>query len=151
MFGYSNYSRKNFRHNLLNYYQVPSFDGSARGSILGGAGIGVSSASKYPELAAKAALALCSPEIQGGEYLTGGGQPADISAWQAAKSNLLSSDFFKNTLSTLEGAWVRPRILGWPELQFSVGHLIAKVLAAKSYSSQNLQEIEDSYNKFIRE
>jgi multiple sugar transport system substrate-binding protein len=84
MFGYSNYSRSNFRKNLLKYYQIPSFDGLARGSILGGAGVGISSASKNPELAARVAMALCSPEIQVGDYLTGGGQPGDVSVWKTA-------------------------------------------------------------------
>jgi multiple sugar transport system substrate-binding protein len=151
MFGYSNYSRDKFPKNLLKYYQVPSFDGRARGSILGGAGIGISSASKNPELAAKAAMALCSEEIQVGDYLTGGGQPGDISAWKSPSANALTADFFANTLSTMQGAWVRPRILGWPELQFSVGNLIAKILHQRLFTAQDLQDIEDSYDKFIRE
>lgn len=151
MFGYSNYSRRNFRKNLIKYYQIPSFDGQARGSILGGAGIGVSSASKNAELAARAAVALCSHEIQAGEYLAGGGQPGDVSAWKNQSANALTADFFINTLSTLEGAWVRPRILGWPELQFSVGNLIAEILSARVFSDRDLQEIEDSYRKFIRD
>jgi multiple sugar transport system substrate-binding protein len=151
MFGYSNYSRKNFRKNLIKYYQIPSFDGQARGSILGGAGIGISSASKNPELAARAAVALCSPEIQAGDYLVGGGQPGDVSTWKNPSANVLTADFFANTLSTLEGAWVRPRILGWPELQFSVGNLIAKILNTRVFSDRDLQEIEDSYREFIKD
>ena len=151
MFGYSNYSRKNFRKNLIKYYQIPSFDGQARGSILGGAGIGISSASKNPELAAKAAVALCSPEIQAGDYLVGGGQPGDVSTWKNPSANVLTADFFANTLSTLEGAWVRPRILGWPELQFSAGNLIAKILNTRVFSDRDLQEIEDSYREFIKD
>jgi multiple sugar transport system substrate-binding protein len=151
MFGYSNYSRKNFRNNLLKYYQIPSFDGLARGSILGGAGVGISSASKNPELAARVAMALCSPEIQVGDYLTGGGQPGDVSVWKDAGANALTADFFANTLSTLEGAWVRPRILGWPELQFSVGNLLSKILNTKVFSAQDLQAIEDMYPQFIKE
>jgi multiple sugar transport system substrate-binding protein len=151
MFGYSNYSRQNFRKNLLKYYQIPSFDGKARGSILGGAGIGISSASKHPELAAKVAMALCSQEIQGGDYLIGGGQPGDLSAWKSPSANSLTADFFANTLSTLEGAWVRPRILGWPELQLNVGNIIAKILNAKAFSQGDLQEIENSFLKSIKE
>jgi len=151
MFGYSNYSRKNFRKNLLKYYQVPSFDGRARGSILGGAGIGISSASKNPELAARVAMALCSEEIQSGDYLIGGGQPGDISAWKNSSANTLTADFFTNTLSTLEGAWVRPRILGWPELQFNVGNIVAKILQERVFTARELQDIEASYEKFIKE
>jgi multiple sugar transport system substrate-binding protein len=151
MFGYSNYSRKNFRKNLLKYYQVPSFDGRARGSILGGAGIGISSASKNPELAARVAMALCSEEIQSGDYLIGGGQPGDISAWKNSRANTLTADFFAYTLSTLEGAWVRPRILGWPELQFNVGNIVAKILQERVFTARELQDIEASYEKFIKE
>lgn len=151
MFGYSNYSRRDFRRNLLNFSQIPSFDGQARGSILGGAGIGVSSASKSPEEAARAALALCSEQIQINEYLIGGGQPGHLAVWNNSGANALTADFFANTLSTLKGAWVRPRILGWPELQFSVGNLLARILSKGAFSDQDLQEIQDSYERFVKE
>jgi multiple sugar transport system substrate-binding protein len=151
MFGYSNYSRRNFRKNLLKFFQIPSFDGQARGSILGGAGIGISSASRNPQDAARAAFALCSQEIQTGKYLMGGGQPGHLSVWKNQAANALTADFFANTLSTLNGAWVRPRILGWPELQFSVGNLLARILSTGRFANQDLQVIQDSYGKFIKE
>jgi multiple sugar transport system substrate-binding protein len=151
MFGYSNYSRRNFRKNLLKFSQIPSFDGQARGSILGGAGIGISSASRNPQDAARAAFALCSQEIQTGKYLMGGGQPGHLSVWKNQAANALTADFFANTLSTLNGAWVRPRILGWPELQFSVGNLLARILSTGRFANQDLQVIQDSYGKFIKE
>jgi multiple sugar transport system substrate-binding protein len=96
-------------------------------------------------------MALCSPEIQVGDYLTGGGQPGDVSVWKDAKANELTADFFANTLTTLEGTWVRPRILGWPELQFSVGNLLSKILEIGAFTARDLQEIEDSYGEFIKE
>lgn len=43
MYGYSNYSHKGFRKHRLVYEDVPSFDGQASGSQLGGAGVAISS------------------------------------------------------------------------------------------------------------
>ena len=151
MYGYSNYSRDNFRKNVLVYDDVPSFDGRATGSQLGGAGIAVSAASRDPQSAGKAARLLCLPEIQATTYGLHGGQPGNLVAWKDNILNRGSANFFRNTLRTLEGAWVRPRVLGWPEVQYQSSLVIHKCLVERKLNRSDVAEIAAMYTKYVKE
>ena len=151
LYGYSNYARKGFRKNQLKYDDVPSFDGRATGSQLGGAGIAISSKSINPELSAQVAFLIASPAIQSTTYVEGGGQPGNLLAWKNASANEITCDFFINTLRTLERAWVRPRLLGWPEIQFAASQIIHKILLNRSFSNSDIDELDFCYEKFVRE
>lgn len=143
LFGYTNYSRSGFRRAALSYDDIPSFDGRASGSTLGGAGIAVSATTQHPRQAISAAIALAGSGLQSGPYLTGGGQPGNLRAWRSGSANQLTSQFFRNTLRTLEGAWVRPRVTGWPALQLELSHLVRDAVIARSVSSDLLDRLEE--------
>jgi len=151
MYGYSNYSKKGFRNHLLAYDDVPSFSGEANSSQLGGAGIAISSKSQNPELAAQIALLLSSPDIQSSAYIDAGGQPGNLAAWKSARVNASSHNFFSNTLRTLERAWVRPRIFGWPEVQFASSQIIHGALTAKKFTLSDIDAIENTFATYIKE
>jgi multiple sugar transport system substrate-binding protein len=142
LFGYTNYSRPGFRQQLLAYDDLPSFDGQSAGSTLGGAGIAVSASSRQPELATAVAATLAGAEAQQGPYTTGGGQPGNLRAWRSDADNEATRGFFRNTLRTLERAWVRPRVLGWPELQFALSHLVRDAILAHRVDGVLLDAIE---------
>lgn len=151
MYGYSNYSKPRFREHLLAYDDVPSFNGEASGSQLGGAGIAVSKKSKEPVLAAKIALLLSSPDIQSTSYVDAGGQPGNLAAWKSARVNQSTHNFFSNTLRTLERAWVRPRIYGWPEVQFATSQIIHTILTTKKFTLSDLEAMENTFTTYIKE
>ena len=151
MYGYSNYSRDGFKKNILIYDDVPSFDGQASGSQLGGAGIAISSASANPKAAAIAAFYLSEPGIQSSVYGRAGGQPGNLVAWKNHALNQITRNFFENTLRTLERAWVRPRILGWPDVQYQSSLIIHEILKKKSYTSGDITAIQGTFDKYILE
>lgn len=151
MYGYSNYSREGFRKHILIYDDLPSFDGRATGSQLGGAGVAVSSKSKNPKAAAEAAMLLSLPDIQATTYGLGGGQPGNLIAWKDQILNDVSNNFFRNTLRTLENAWVRPRVLGWPDVQYQSSLIIHKCLVEKKVSKKDVEEIASTYDKYVKE
>lgn len=151
MYGYSNYSREGFRKHVLVYDDLPSFDGRATGSQLGGAGVAVSSKSKNPKAAAEAAMLLSLPDIQATTYGLGGGQPGNLIAWKDQLLNEVSNNFFRNTLRTLENAWVRPRVLGWPDVQYQSSLIIHKCLVEKKVSKKDVEEIASTYDKYVKE
>lgn len=142
LYGYTNYSREGFRTTVLAYDDVPSFDGTAKGSQLGGAGIAVSAYSKNRRLAGEIAAHLASAEAQNGPYTEHHGQPGNVRAWLSPRMNGLTHNFFRNTLRSIEGAWVRPRLVGWPDFQFDVSHVIHRVLMNKRFSSEDWALIE---------
>ena len=151
MYGYSNYSRANFRKHLVHYDDVPSFDGRASGSQLGGAGIAVSSASKNREAAAKSATLLALPKVQTTTYGPNSGQPGNLTAWKSHHLNQISNNFFGNTLRTLERAWVRPRILGWPDVQFQSSLVIHDMVTSKKVTSAGISSLNAIFTKYIQE
>ena len=104
-FGYVNYASKPGVPHLL-FANVPT--PRSAGALLGGAGIGVSAQSKHRQEAIDYALFLCSPDYQRGDYVTAGGQPGSLSAWQDEAVNGSSRDFFKSTLRTIQSSYLRP-------------------------------------------
>ncbi|MES2093562.1 MAG: extracellular solute-binding protein [Actinomycetota bacterium] len=142
LFGYTNYSRAGFRPRLLAYDDIPSFDGRAGGSTLGGAGVAVSSSTRHPQLAVAAARLLAGAEAQVGSYTLGGGQPGNLRAWRSDSANRATEGFFRNTLRTLERAWVRPRVLGWPDLQLALSHLVRDAIIDRRVDGTLFDRIE---------
>ncbi len=151
LFGYTNYSRPGFRQRVLAYDDLPSFDGRATGSILGGAGISISASTRHPALAAAIAATLAGAEAQVGPYTLGGGQPGNLRAWRSDAANEATRGFFRNTLRTLERAWVRPRVLGWPELQLALSHLVRDAILARRMDTTVLDAIARLPELYLRE
>lgn len=151
LYGYTNYSRVGFRENLLQYSDVVSFDGRATGSQMGGAGIAVSSSSKHPELASQVAAFLALAPAQMGAYTVGGGQPGNLRAWLSPELNELTNNFFRYTLRTLENAWVRPRILGYPDYQLAFSLVVSEALTARKFTEATLNELESLSDVHLRE
>lgn len=149
LYGYTNYSRVGFRTKVLHYDDVASFDGRATGSQLGGAGIAVSSATEHPELACKIAVYLASAEAQRGPYTERGGQPGNLRAWLSPQTNDITGNFFRNTLRSMEGSWVRPRVIGWPNFQFDTSQVIRRILTNKKVTSADWAELREIEQRLI--
>src|SRR5258708_28185491 len=109
-FGYVNYASRG-EAPYLRFADIPA--SPPIGSLLGGAGIGVSALSKERDAAAEYALFLCSGEFQRGEYVAAGGQPGMLSAWTDAAVNRATHDFFSDTLATLQGSYLRATCPGF--------------------------------------
>lgn len=113
LFGYVNYSINGEYKNLINFYDAPLEQNGKTSALLGGAGIAISSCSKLKSEAAKFIEYVSSEEVQKDNYFYYGGQPSHLKAWLSERLNKDSNDFFKNTFSTLDNAYVRPRFPGW--------------------------------------
>ena len=143
LFGYSNYSRAGFRTHRLTYTDIPASREGVRGSLLGGAGIAVSAASKHRQEAIDYAFWLDSAAVQEGVYYDGGGQPGNAVAWESDRTNADSLDFFRGTRATLEGAYLRPRFIDYIELQNDLSEYINAALRGR-LTDDRLREILDA-------
>jgi multiple sugar transport system substrate-binding protein len=119
-FCYTNYSRAGYAPQLVRFATIPGVGGS----ILGGAGLAVSARCAHAEAACAYAAWICSATIQRTLYVENGGQPGNVAAWKDDAANRLTSSFFRDTLPTLESAWVRPRDRWWPAFQDEAGHVV---------------------------
>jgi multiple sugar transport system substrate-binding protein len=141
LYGYTNYSRVGFRSKILVYDDVPSFDGKASGSQLGGAGISVSSYTQRPEDSIAVARYLASAEVQNGPYTERHGQPGNLIAWLSPTMNRATNQFFRNTLRSIERSWVRPRMVGWPDFQFDLSQVIHRSLLRGSFAQTDWDDM----------
>jgi multiple sugar transport system substrate-binding protein len=85
--------------------------------------------------------------VQRGIYFTAGGQPGHRAAWDDEAVNAASSDFFRDTLAALDRAYLRPRYLGFMEVQERSGELIHDWLAEGGSPDALLDQLDDLYRK----
>jgi multiple sugar transport system substrate-binding protein len=116
-YGYSNYSRPGYAANILHAGGLVSFNGAPLRSTLGGAGLAISSTCKHAGHALAYAEFVAAPSVQKTLYAQSGGQPGHRSAWLDPALNTAATNFFANTLPTLDGAWMRPRFPGFIAFQ----------------------------------
>ena len=147
MFGYSNYARPGFAPHIVGFKNIPSVRPEPSGSVLGGIGLAVSAYSEHRQVAIDYALFVATEECQRGIYFESGGQPGHRGAWTDPKVNQRSSDFFKDTLRTLDLAYLRSRHTGYPEFQGRAGETISAFL----WSDGNAREALNTINRLYKE
>lgn len=143
-FGYSNYSRPGFRRRRLKYVDIPCGVTGVSGSMLGGAGIAVSSSASDLHAARSFAFWVASADTQRGIYYDGGGQPGNAAAWSDERLNADSLDFFRGTRATLEGAYVRPRCAGYIDFQDRVAPWVTATLRGELRDSVLIKQMNDA-------
>jgi multiple sugar transport system substrate-binding protein len=128
VFGYTNYARAGFRPQRLCFGDIVTIGAAAdgpRGALLGGVGLGVSARSSNVAAAAEFALWVAGAEVQRTTFYAGGGQPAHVAAWDDATLDAQAGGFFSGTRTTLERAWIRPRMPGfvaWQNASLPIVH-----------------------------
>ena len=151
LFGYSNYQRPGFREYLLQFGDfLEGAPGKGPvGSTLGGTGIAVSSKSSNPALAVQVARLLTDPAVQSTIYVTEGGQPAARSAWTGDLANGLTRGYFRDTIATLEGAYVRPNRNGMELFQPAAGELLHHHLRARTDRSATIDQLRRLFEESV--
>ncbi len=148
LFGYSNYARPGFRPNLVRFAGVPTVGGGEpRGGILGGAGLAISARTVHPDAAAAYAAFTASADVQRTVYFEGGGQPGNRAAWLDDAVNAASSGFFRDTLGSLDRAYLRPRYVGYMEVQERGGELVHVWLHEGGSADALLDRLDDLYRR----
>lgn len=145
-FGYSNYSRAEFRSSLLRFSATPQTDGPGRGGVLGGAGLAISARTALPDAAADFAAYAASGAVQSGVYVASGGQPGHIDAWTSDEVNGYCGNFFADTLGAIESAYLRPRYDGFMEFQDRAGAMLHQAL----FSGETAQEVLPRLERLFR-
>lgn len=117
-YGYSNYARRRYAAHRIEFGGLLSLNGSAPlRSTLGGAGLAISIHCRQRDAALQYVQFTSSAATQCGVYFDAGGQPGHRQAWLDAETNRIGHDFFRNTLATLDQAFLRPRFDGYLRFQ----------------------------------
>ncbi len=147
IYGYVNYAMPGFRERLIRFADIPVGAAGVAGSALGGTGIAVSAFSKNPEAAIDFAYWIASSDVQKGLYAASNGQPGHATAWEDDTVNAATSDFYRDTRATLEGAWVRPRHDGYMPFQEAASERINKGLL----DNEKAEVVIADLNRLFRE
>lgn len=150
VFGYVTYSAATPGRHRLRAVDAPRWrPDRPPGSVLGGTGLAVS-ARVIDHGAARAHLRrLTSIEVQTRLAPRVGGQPSARALWGAPQANHKSDDFYRNTLATLEAAWVRPRRPGWIELQNRASAVIRNGLLDSAAAPRIVTALNDIYRRWL--
>ncbi len=128
-YGYSNYARKGYARRLLQFGDVCRVLGDQRPpTTLGGTGLAISAACPHRETALEYVSYIASADCQRTIYVQSGGQPGHRSAWTDEETNRATHDFFRNTLPTLDRAYLRPRYSGYIQFQDQAGPAVHRFL-----------------------
>ena len=144
-FGYSNYARGEGSPRLrFGNIAGPGKDPSA-GSILGGAGCAITKACEHVSAAITYLQYVHAPSHQRGLYFDCGGQPGSRSAWTDSRTNASCANFFKDTLGTLDKAYLRPRFDGFIPFFEDAGRTINSFLRNDISARSTVQRLRSSY------
>ncbi|KJQ53266.1 hypothetical protein [Microbacterium sp. SA39] len=139
VYGYVNYSSP-----ILAFGPAPAFAGRI-GSTIGGTGIAVTRRSA-PSAALLAHLGrLLSAEAQTVFIPQHDGQPGLRAAWTDAAVDAAAHGFYSATFSTIEAAWVRPRLAGYIPFQSAASALVRSVIVGERSADEALDEIEERF------
>jgi multiple sugar transport system substrate-binding protein len=128
-YGYSNYCRQGYVDHTLKVGGLISLDNRRPcRSTLGGTGLAISYRCKEKLLAASYAQFVASPECQTTLYFDSGGQPGYRKAWLSQEVNQRSNNFFADTMSTLDAAYLRPRFEGYMHFQEQASLIVHQYL-----------------------
>ncbi|WP_437919023.1 ABC transporter substrate-binding protein [Sphingobacterium sp. LRF_L2] len=147
-YGYSNYARKGYARKQLHFHDLVSLaDNGPMISTLGGAGLAVSARSKHIDVAVDYARFVGDPAVQSSLYVENGGQPGHLKAWESDVVNERTADFFRNTLPTLQRAFLRPRYFGHMHFQDHAGDVVVQYLKEGGDEQNVLAELNRMYKE----
>ncbi|MBS0664245.1 MAG: carbohydrate ABC transporter substrate-binding protein, partial [Verrucomicrobia bacterium] len=144
-YGYSNYARPGYAAHVLRFGGLVGHRGRRLRATLGGTGLAVSARCREPAAALAYAARVAGADWQRTLYFDAGGQPAHRAAWTDAEVNRRSNGFFRDTLATLDEAWVRPRYPGYPGFQDRGGEIVRDFLLGRSDTGAALAALDLAY------
>lgn len=149
-YGYSNYSRSGYSKNLLHFYDLVKLNGQPMISSLGGTGLAVSSFSEHLSEALQYAEFTGSSQVQQNIFADNGGQPGHLQAWKSERINGITHDYFKNTLPSLERAFLRPRYAGHMYFQDHAGDVVRDYLMKGGDEKEVLAAMDALYVESLK-
>ncbi|WP_096086318.1 extracellular solute-binding protein [Agaribacterium haliotis] len=147
-YGYSNYAKPGYARKLLKFADTVSLPGTDRlCTTLGGTGLAISAKSANKDIAAKYAEFVANEAMQSGFYIEFGGQPGHRKAWTCDYANETTDNYFKDTLPTLDRAYLRPRYHGHMFFQDNSGAPIREYLMNGGDEQELLNKLNELYVK----
>jgi multiple sugar transport system substrate-binding protein len=144
VYGYVTYQSAG--RDQLRAVDAPSWEpGGRRGSVLGGAGVAVSSWCRRLGAARSELRRLMAPAAQVEAYAAVGGQACLVRAWEDARVDRLVKGFYRATRATVDQAWVRPRWPGYISFQRQGSEVVREGLRSGEAASSVLAALDRAW------
>ncbi len=150
LFGYTNYSRNGYSKKIVSFSNSPRNPKIKVSTILGGVGLAISTHCKHEDLALAYVYYVANAKTQTGIYTEIGGQPGNLVAWLSETNNQLCNNFFKNTLETMNKAYLRPRHVGWNQFQEQGADLLHNGLIKNKSSHILIKKLNKLYQSIVQ-
>jgi multiple sugar transport system substrate-binding protein len=144
-YGYSTYAQPTYADPPLKFGGLVTLDGRRLRSTLGGTGFAISRRCRDLDLAVSYARFVAGPDCQRGLYTRVGGQPGHRGAWLDPVVNAAAGDFYRDTLPTLDEAYLRPRYHGYVPFQDRAGGVVHAYLRDGGDPRRTLAELNRHY------
>jgi multiple sugar transport system substrate-binding protein len=129
VYGYVPYATTMEGRRRIAFSEAPRMaPGGRRGSVLGGTGIGLTRRARPSRALVRHLSWLMSREAQSTFIPEHSGQPSNRAAWTDDAVNRAAGDFYRATLATAEGAYLRPRFDGWIAFQTEASERIREAI-----------------------
>jgi multiple sugar transport system substrate-binding protein len=149
-YSYNNYSRRGYAAHLLTFHDtVRVAQGANFRSVLGGTGLAISTRTAALGVALDFLQFVAGVDCQRSLYVEHGGQPAHRIAWLDPEANRLTTEFFRNTLRTMEEAYVRPRYCGFIGFPEGAGLPLVRYYRQGGKPDVVLDEMDEIYRQSI--
>jgi multiple sugar transport system substrate-binding protein len=124
-YGYARYAEPELGRHRLAWSAAPGWQDGPEGSVLGGTGLAVSrhSAERLDDIRAYV-RAFLADDVQSDLVPASGGQPAHLAAWDSPSVDRRWGGYYSATRSSVESAWIRPRLPGWIGFQDRASELV---------------------------
>lgn len=149
-FGYTNYARAGAERRLRFGDIVAAGRQGPAGTLLGGAGFGVTSRCAHPAEAAAYGLYLCHPDYQRTHYFDDGGQPGMLQAWTDPRCDAETDGFFTGTLRTLTSAYLRPRMPGFVHFFEEAGKQVNAFLEGRGDIDRMVRRLNEDFQSVCK-
>ena len=144
-YGYSNYARNGYSDHPLLFTDTVVVDpavGLRCRTTLGGTGLAISARCAQIEQAVDYARFTANPRIQRTLYFETGGQPGHRLAWLDDEVNRRTHDYFRQTLPTLDRAYLRPRFAGYLDFQDRAGDTVREYMMDGGSAADTLRQMK---------
>jgi len=144
-YGYSTYAQPTYAKPPLKFGGLVALDDRRLRSTLGGTGLAISRRCRDLDLAVAYAQFVAGPDCQRGLYSRAGGQPGYRGAWLDPEVNVDAGDFYRDTLPTLDEAYLRPRYDGYIPFQDRAGEMVHTYLRDGGDPRRTLADMNRRY------
>ncbi|GAB3542676.1 extracellular solute-binding protein [Arthrobacter tecti] len=144
IYGYVNYSTG---PSPLRFGDAPAWvAGGRRGSTIGGTGLAISRRAQIDDELLTYLRWHLDPSTQATFIPANAGQPSARSAWTNEAVNAEAHGFYRNTLTTIDDAWVRPRVPGFTAFQGEASGALREAILGRAEAAAVVVEINARFD-----